>query len=43
MMRPAWDTREEIQNSSSLIKSTKKESTRNFPLPPTLESDFDRF
>lgn len=41
-MPVTWETREKIKSSISPIESVVKQSTRSFPLPPTLESDFDR-
>lgn len=41
-MPVTWKTRKDIQNAFQTIPSEKKSSTRNFSLPPTLESDFER-
>lgn len=41
-MPVTWETREEIESDFTPIKSISKPSTRDFSLPPTLGSDFDR-
>lgn len=41
-MPVTWQTKEEIKNAYKTRPSQKKASTRDFSLPPTLESDFER-
>lgn len=41
-MPVTWKKKEKVSEEKEELLSIKKESTRDFSLPPTLESDFER-